>query len=1094
MFGVPTVSRLRSEFRAVAVIGIAAAIIVGCGKDALLTAPKTVPGTIAFDFSGPSGGTVVISQVYGGGGNSGATFKNDFIEIHNRTDAAIDLTGWSVQYASAAGSFSAGNSTPLSGTIGAGQYKLIQEAAGTGGTATLPTPDFSGGIAMSANNGKVALVNNSTPLACSGTLVGCTSTSLIDFVGYGTANGFEGSAAAPGLVNATADARGDNGCKDTNDNAADFTSGAPAPRNSATAALTCNVQPPGTIDHITVSPADVSITVGATQSFTATALDASNAPVSATFTWSTNPASSTVASVDPTSGVATALAVGDVGIVATSGGKTATATLHVTPATPLPPVRFTEIHYDNVDVDVGEAIEIEGPAGTDLTGWQIVLYNGNGGAAYRTDNLSGVIPTTCGARGVVVQPYPSNGIQNGSPDGFALINGSTVVEFLSYEGTFVAADGPAAGMTAVDIGQKEENSPVGQSLQRNPSGSWNAPSRSTFGACNTEGGGGTTTESITFSGRLPTDPPLPVGFEDQLFATLHGAPATPDTVFTWTSATPDIATIDAKGVMHALAAGTATFVATAPDGTIGSFSLPTTVATLGGTADYRGNTEFGTPTDADPSDDFIITRDQYTISYSRTRNTPNWVSYEFDASHFGSNVDRCDCFTQDPALPASFTHLSTADYTGAGAFAGAGIDRGHMARSFDFTSGNLDNARSYYFSNIVPQFADLNQGPWAALENYLGNRARTEGKEVYIIDGPAGNKGTVKGEGKIVIPEVTWKVALVLPLNHGLGDVRDWRDIDEVVAVIMPNQPGVRNVDWTTYKKTVKDVEAVSGYDLFSLLPAKVRRAVETNTHPPVALVNGPYAAPEGSSISASGAGSFDGDGTIVDYSWSFGDGTTASGQSVSHTYAQDGNYNVRLIITDNLGVADTSFSTAAVTNVAPNVAPFAGATLLPGETYSTNGSFTDPGADTWSATADYGDGAAPASLILSDKMFSLAHTYMMPGAFTVTVRVSDDDVTSSRTQLVTVISQAAALNQVAGMIGQLASDAGLNAGNTNSLRSKLDAARQQLAAGNATAAGNQLQALLNEIDAMVRSGRVTSASADALVTMVNRVISSISL
>jgi endonuclease G len=231
-----------------------------------------------------------------------------------------------------------------------------------------------------------------------------------------------------------------------------------------------------------------------------------------------------------------------------------------------------------------------------------------------------------------------------------------------------------------------------------------------------------------------------------------------------------------------------------------------------------------------------------------------------------------------------------------------------MARSFDFTSGTLDNARSYYFSNIVPQFADLNQGPWAALENYLGNRARTDGKEVYIIDGPAGNKGTVKGEGKIVIPEVTWKVALVLPLNHGLANVHDWRDIDEVVAVIMPNQPGVRNVDWTTYKKTVKDVEAVSGYDLFSLLPAKVRRAVETNTHPPVALVNGPYTAPEGSPISASGAGSFDGDGTIVAYSWSFGDGTTASGQSVSHTYAQDGSYNVRLIVTDNLGVADTSF------------------------------------------------------------------------------------------------------------------------------------------------------------------------------------------
>jgi DNA/RNA endonuclease G (NUC1) len=1065
-------------------------LVVACGKDGLMTAPKTLPASPAFDFTGPTGGAVVISQVYGGGGNSGATYKNDFIEIHNRTDAAIDLTGWTVQYASTAGSFSAGNSTALSGTIAAGQYMLIQEAAGAGGTTSLPSPDFTGGIAMSANNGKVALVNNATPLTCSGTLVGCTSTSLIDFVGYGTANGFEGSAAAPGLLNTTADVRGDNGCKDTNDNASDFTTAAAAPRNGATTAVACNIQPPGTIDHISVSPADVSITVGATQTFTATAFDASNNPVSATFAWSTNPATSAVASVDAGSGAATGLAVGDVGIVAMSGGKTATATLHVTAATPLPPVRFTEIHYDNLDVDVGEAIEIEGPAGTDLTGWQIVLYNGNGGAAYNTVNLSGAIPTTCGTRGVVVTQYPSNGIQNGSPDGFALVNGTTVVEFLSYEGTFAASDGPATGMTAVDIGQREENSPVGQSLQRNPSGSWNAPSRSTFGACNTEGGGGTTTESITFSGRLPTDPALPVGFEDQLFATLHGGPATPDTVFTWTSATPDIATIDAKGVMHALTAGTATFVATAPDGTIGSFSLPTTVATLGGTADYRGNTEFGTPTDADPSDDFIITRDQYTISYSHTRNTPNWVSYEFDASHFGSNVDRCDCFTQDPALPAGFTHLTTADYTGAGAFAGAGIDRGHMARSFDFTSGNLDNARSYYFSNIVPQFADLNQGPWAALENYLGNRARNESKEVYIVDGPAGNKGTVKGEGKIVIPEVTWKVALVLPLNHGLADVRDWRDIDEVVAVIMPNQAGVRNVDWTTYKKTVKDVETASGYDLFSLLPAKVRRAVESNTHPPVAMVNGPYATAEGSSITASAAGSFDGDGTIVGYSWTFGDGTTASGQSVTHTYAQDGNYDVRLIITDNLGVADTSYSTAAVANVAPSIAPFSGASLLPGETYIANGSFADPGADPWSATVNYGDGSSTETLPLVGKTFTLSHTYLSAGTFTVTVGVSDDDVSSTRTQFVTVVSPTQALGQVSSMIADLAV---LSSGNANSLQAKVNAAQQQLGLGNTSPAVNQLQALLNEVDAMIRSGRISSGNVDALVTMVNRVIRSIS-
>ena len=93
-------------------------------------------------------------------------------------------------------------------------------------------------------------------------------------------------------------------------------------------------------------------------------------------------------------------------------------------------VRFSELHYDNSGTDTGEAIEVAGPAGTDLTGWQVLLYNGNGNVVYNTTTLSGPIPATCGTRGVVVINYPSNGIQNGSPDGMALVNaGGTVVEF-----------------------------------------------------------------------------------------------------------------------------------------------------------------------------------------------------------------------------------------------------------------------------------------------------------------------------------------------------------------------------------------------------------------------------------------------------------------------------------------------------------------------------------------------------------------------------------------------------------------------------------------------------------------------------------------
>src|SRR5207248_646139 len=116
----------------------------------------------------------------------------------------------------------------------------------------------------------------------------------------------------------------------------------------------------------------------------------------------------------------------------------------------------------------------------------IILYNGTGGASYDTKTLSGQIPATCGARGVIVQTYPSNGIQNGSPDGFALVDASNnVVEFLSYEGTFAAVGGPADGMTSVDIGVSEAGTEaIGMSLQRDGSGTWHAPASNTFGACN----------------------------------------------------------------------------------------------------------------------------------------------------------------------------------------------------------------------------------------------------------------------------------------------------------------------------------------------------------------------------------------------------------------------------------------------------------------------------------------------------------------------------------------------------------------------------------------------------------------------------------
>jgi len=129
-------------------------------------------------------------------------------------------------------------------------------------------------------------------------------------------------------------------------------------------------------------------------------------------------------------------------------------------------VFINEIHYDNVGTDTGEGVEIAGPAGTDLTGWSLVAYNGSGGASYATIVLDGnTIPNEGGSGfGALFFAIPS--LQNGAPDGIALFDG-TNVEFLSYEGTFVAVGGPADGLTSIDIGVSENNSTtlVGQSLQ-----------------------------------------------------------------------------------------------------------------------------------------------------------------------------------------------------------------------------------------------------------------------------------------------------------------------------------------------------------------------------------------------------------------------------------------------------------------------------------------------------------------------------------------------------------------------------------------------------------------------------------------------------
>jgi DNA/RNA endonuclease G (NUC1) len=1053
---------MRHRIRPATIMLLAALALVACsGRDAL--APSARP-TARLDVAATSVPSVYLSEIHY---DNVGTDADERIEITG--PAGTDLTGWSVVLYNGNGG-AVYNTQTLSGTIPA--------TCTTRGVVVLTYP--SNGI-QNGNPDGMALVNNSGQ--------------VIEFLSYGgTFAGVGGP--ANGLTSV------DIGVVETAVPLGQSLQRTSAGVWSAASANTfgaCNDDggpPPAPVASVTVAPATASITQGGTRAFTATAFDASQQPVAGVmFTWTSSaPSIATVSG----NGVATALQPGDVTITATAPNAVAgTASLHIdAPTNPaLPVTRFSEIHYDNVGVDAGEAIEIEGPAGTSIDGWSIVLYDGNGGAVYSTQALTGTIPATCAARGVVVVNYPSNGIQNGSPDGMALVNAAgDVVEFLSYEGAFAATAGPASGRTSIDIiAQEATSSPVGSSLQRDATGAWQLAT-ATFGACNPAGGGTPPGNSIAFTGRLPTDPALPVGFQDQIFATVRGpGNVTVPATITWSSETPNVAIIDQNGVITALAPGSATFRATTSDAlTTATYTLPTRVAVASTTAQYAGNTEFGEPADADPSDDFIVRHPEYTTSYNKNRNTPNWVSYDLEATHFGPE-DRCDCFTFDPDLPASFTRYTTNDYTGAGAIAGFGIDRGHLARSFDRTSASLDNAFTFYFSNIVPQAADLNQGPWALMENFLGDLARLQNKEVYIVAGVAGSIGTVKNEGKIVIPAFTWKVAVIMPRNQGLANVTSLSDL-EVIAAIMPNQAGVRNVPWETYKTTVDAVEALSGYDLLALLPDGIEKAVESGTRPPVAALNGPFTGAEGTPVSMSAAGSSDPDGDALTYLWSFGDGSTGTGATTSHTYAQDGRFDVRLIVRDVRGLEDTVTSTASIANVSPAIAAFPGGTLLPGETYAASGSFTDPGADTWTATVDYNDGSGVSALSLSGKSFSLSHTYSTAGSFTVTVRVSDDDVTAVRTATVTVLTPTQGLASASAVVNALVTDGRIDGGNARSLNAKLDGAKDALDRGNTNGASGKLGALLHELDALMHAGRVSAEDVNALHDLIERVIQSITL
>ncbi len=184
---------------------------------------------------GTSSTGLVVSQLYAGGGNSGAAYTNDFVELLNTGGTAVDLSGWSLQYASA--SSTSWSAIALAGTMQPGHYYLVGLASSGAVGSALPAADASGTTNMAVSGGKVALVHDTTALSCGASVNSCSAVATVaDLVGYGTATDYEGTAAPAGSATLAVVRAG---CIDTDQNNSDFSTLPPSPRNSATTPATC---------------------------------------------------------------------------------------------------------------------------------------------------------------------------------------------------------------------------------------------------------------------------------------------------------------------------------------------------------------------------------------------------------------------------------------------------------------------------------------------------------------------------------------------------------------------------------------------------------------------------------------------------------------------------------------------------------------------------------------------------------------------------------------------------------------------------------------------------------------------------------------
>ncbi len=230
---------------------------------------------------------------------------------------------------------------------------------------------------------------------------------------------------------------------------------------------------------------------------------------------------------------------------------------------------------------------------------------------------------------------------------------------------------------------------------------------------------------------------------------------------------------------------------------------------------------FGNPSNATPDianeNNYLMEKPPYSLSYNRGKAAPNWTAWRLDSSWIGS-TPRQDDFRPDTSLPGSWYQVLDTDYSG------SGYDRGHMCPSGDRTNSIPNNSATFLMTNMVPQIAANNQGPWEEFESYCRILAG-QGNEIYIMSGPAGNIGTI-AQGRVVVPAVTWKVVLVIP--NGANDLQRVSKSTRAFGIIVPNQPPLDiNAPWRNFRVPVDAVENLTGFDFLTAIPKNTQELIE---------------------------------------------------------------------------------------------------------------------------------------------------------------------------------------------------------------------------------------------------------------------------